>query len=357
MSIGSFAKPVISFPLKSKVKDGGFSKLRNVDVSATGSKLLGSGTLGSGTAGSRNKGSRHKHGEGIKGLKELNGLKRNMSSAQKLSAEGATDGLVDSVPLIDGEKEERTQRFEEEQEWVRKASQGDVESFKLLYDRYFVRLRSVAFGILLNEEDAADVCQEAFFKAYKSLPQFRSQSSFYTWIYRIVYNLCIDLSRKSSRKREIATSENSVFEIGANRPYSEYFMPPPTSPEEEVYRSELAEGIALALEDLSPAHRAVVTLREIDGLSYDEISKSLDCSVGTVMSRLHHARKKLCASLERIFPDRTPLKRLDKNETGALRLNCRALKNKTVKLLMRRSKKVTKKAIVIEEAKNLVGGE
>lgn len=334
MSVGSFAKPVISFPLSSKVKDKGFSTLLDVSVSSASQKQV----------------------EGDKGLKEVNGLKRKIVSPEELSADGAADRLVESAPLLVAENEDRGQRLEEEREWVRKASQGDVESFKLLYDRYFVRLRSVAFGILLNEEDAADVCQEAFFKAYKSLPQFRSQSSFYTWIYRIVYNLCIDLSRKSSRKREIATSENSVFEKGANRPYSEYFMPPPTSPEEQVYRSELAEGIADALKDLSPAHRAVVTLREIDGLSYDEISKSLDCSVGTVMSRLHHARKKLCASLERIFPDRTPLKRLgniDKNETGAIRIHYSALINKTAKLLMRQSKEVP----VIEESNDLEGGE
>src|SRR5690606_19987753 len=95
-----------------------------------------------------------------------------------------------------------------------------------------------------------------------------------------------------------------VFEQGASRPYSEYFIPSPTSPEEELYRSELGKTIQDAMQELSPAHRAVISLRELDGMSYEEISDSLGCSVGTVMSRLHHARKKLCTALESLLGER-----------------------------------------------------
>lgn len=206
--------------------------------------------------------------------------------------------------LKDEELLEKRLRTEEEAVWIEQAAEGNMDSFKMLFDRYYMRLRSVAYGILSNEEDAADVCQEAFFKAYKNLSGFRGQSSFYTWMYRIVYNLCIDLSRKSSRKREIATDEISVFEQGAKRPYSEYFMPLPTSPEDEAYRGQLAKSISKAMDELSPAHRAVISLREIDGLSYEEISQSLECSVGTVMSRLFHARKKLSSALEKVLGDK-----------------------------------------------------
>ncbi len=194
---------------------------------------------------------------------------------------------------------EKDARREEEAEWISHVIEGDMDAFKNLFDRYYMRLRSVAYGILLNEEDAADVCQDAFFKAYKNLTTFRGQSSFYTWMYRIVYNLCIDLGRKSSRKRETVTSEISIFEQRAEMPHSEYFMPSYSSPEEMTYRGELAREIKKAMEALSPSHRAVVNLRELEGLSYEEISESLGCSVGTVMSRLFHARKKLGAALER----------------------------------------------------------
>jgi RNA polymerase sigma-70 factor, ECF subfamily len=209
--------------------------------------------------------------------------------------EGA--GIADSADL------KKQEQRDEETEWIFRATEGDMDAFRKLFERYYMRLRSVAFGILSNEEDAADVCQEAFFKAYKNLSTFRGQSSFYTWMYRIVYNLCIDLGRKSSRKREVPTAETSVFEQGVSRPHSEYFIPASTSPEEHAYRGELGDQIRHAMDQLSPSHRAVIVLRELEGLSYDEISQSLGCSVGTVMSRLYHARKKLCVVLEQAMEE------------------------------------------------------
>jgi RNA polymerase sigma-70 factor (ECF subfamily) len=162
-----------------------------------------------------------------------------------------------------------------------------------------MRLRSVACGVLSNEEDAADVCQEAFLKAYKNLSTFRGHSSFYTWMYRIVFNLCIDLSRKSSRRHEIACGEISVLEQGASSPHMEHLASLPASPEKNLYRSELANEIKKAMDSLSPPHRSVIMLREVEGLTYEEISCALGCSVGTVMSRLYHARKKLTVVLEK----------------------------------------------------------
>ncbi len=173
------------------------------------------------------------------------------------------------------------------------AKNGDVDAFKSLFDRYYVRLRLVATKILGSEEDASDICQEAFLKAYKNLDSFRGESSFYTWIYRIMYNLSIDLTRKASRKYEHTTDTGELPEYGSAANVSTI-----RTPEEEFYRGELSTAISQALKELSPSHRAVLMLREHDGMSYDEISNTLQCSVGTVMSRLHHARKKLTGILE-----------------------------------------------------------
>jgi RNA polymerase sigma-70 factor (ECF subfamily) len=280
MSTGTLAKPVVSFSRK-----GTYEK-RILELSISAKKVFSP---------------------------EKEDVDRNVSSSFEETSSPVLKDNSKEHKLLDSDRLSKEAQKEEESEWILRASEGDVDAFKNLFDRYYMRLRSVAYGILSNEEDAADVCQEAFFKAYRNLATFRGQSSFYTWMYRIVYNLCIDLGRKSSRKREIPTAEASVFEHGATRPYSEYLMPLPSSPEENAYNGELAEGIREAMQELSPAHRSVISLRELDGMSYEEISVSLGCSVGTVMSRLFHARKKLCASLERIIGDlpfrEKPLKR------------------------------------------------
>ena len=183
-----------------------------------------------------------------------------------------------------------------DREFVERAQAGDQEAFRILVEKYQKRAHAIALGILGNYDDAEDVAQQAFLKAYRNLSKFRGQSSFYTWLYRIVFNLAIDLSRKSYRKSEHGTQDASTLEMlahGASSQGGQNFISSSVMPDEQLERKEIRKKFLAALETLSDEHRAVIMLREIDGLSYDEISNVVGCTKGTVMSRLHHARKRL----------------------------------------------------------------
>lgn len=175
---------------------------------------------------------------------------------------------------------------------VAKAQAGDMLAFRELVEAYQHRVFKMALGMLGNEEDARDVVQDGFLKAYKKLDSFKGNSTFYTWLYRIVMNLSIDLSRKKYRKSEILKGDNYSLDQAVNN-LDNGSKVGIKNPEQEVERQELGNKIKSALANLSPAHREVIILREIDGLSYSEIAKVIECTEGTVMSRLHHARKKL----------------------------------------------------------------
>lgn len=190
-------------------------------------------------------------------------------------------------------------------ELVNRAQHGDLDAFKILFDAHYMRLRLATTRILGNGDDAEDICQDTFLKAFKGIQSFKGESAFYTWIYRIARNLIIDLSRKASRRYERAGQEDYVFDKSEGDPVIDAFHGHIENQEEAIYSAEVGTAIGKALDELSPSHRAVIVLREYDGLSYEEIGKTLHCSVGTVMSRLHHARKKLVALLEKTI--RTPL--------------------------------------------------
>lgn len=201
--------------------------------------------------------------------------------------------IVKSAPI------KNTANLEElkDEELVEIALCGDCKGFQQLVTRYQTKAHSLAYGILKNFQDAEDVAQEAFTKAYKNLAGFKGQSGFYTWFYRIVFNLSIDVSRKKYRKVETTTDEEKTLESFANANNSALGQLALNSnaftPEEIHAHRELRSKINYALSELSDEHRAVVILREVDGLSYEEISDIVGCNKGTVMSRLHHARKKL----------------------------------------------------------------
>ena len=180
-----------------------------------------------------------------------------------------------------------------DQELIRKAKDGDRRAFKMLVERYQKRAFGIAYGMLRNRDDAMDASQEAFVRVYRNLDSFKGDSSFYTWFYRIVVNVCIDHCRKHGKVRKLEYDETyrrrDEAEVGRNVSGNTRDMRPDVS----LAQSEVGDAIKGALEKLSDNHRTIIVLREIEGMSYEEIAEATGCHIGTVMSRLHHARKNL----------------------------------------------------------------
>jgi RNA polymerase sigma-70 factor, ECF subfamily len=181
---------------------------------------------------------------------------------------------------------------------VLRCQRGDMAAYEVLVGRYRQRLYGLVFGMLRNEQDAVDLSQETFVKAWQAIRSFQRNSSFYTWLYRIATNLCIDHVRKRERRPMVAFEEavGPEADVNVEMPASKQASPP-----EEARRRELREQIDAALLELSPEHRAVVQLREFDGLEYAEIARAMGCNIGTVMSRLHYARKHLQKLLKEVI--------------------------------------------------------
>lgn len=185
---------------------------------------------------------------------------------------------------------------------VVRALEGDTDSYRVLVERYQQRVFAVVMGVMGNVEDAKDVTQEAFVKAFKNLSSFRRQSSFYTWIYRIAFNLSIDEKRRRYRHVEQSIGDSGELDRSVNEASdANLVISHQLRPDQALSRRQFGEQVDEAMKQLSPEHRAVIMLREVDGLSYEEISNIVGCSKGTVMSRLHHARKKLKVALIEAF--------------------------------------------------------
>jgi RNA polymerase sigma-70 factor (ECF subfamily) len=165
---------------------------------------------------------------------------------------------------------------------VQAAQRGDDGAFRTLVERHQRKAFVVAAGILRDADAARDVCQDAFLKVHQRLATFEGGAQFYTWLYRIVVNLCID----QLRRRRLDGGDYEDWSEQAASPRS-------FDPAESLARKELSERLHDAFNRLSPTHRTVVTLRELNGLSYKEIAQVMRCSVGTVMSRLFNARRYL----------------------------------------------------------------
>ena len=191
---------------------------------------------------------------------------------------------------------ERRLEADADLEIVRRVQAGDVAAFDRIVEKYRERVFGVLYNMTSNREDAADLTQDAFIKAFQSIHRFGGQASFFTWLYRIAVNSTLSHLRKARLR-----SFFSLEQIDADAPVSREIiaaLTDTTGGERDTYVRELQEKLNDAMQKLSIKHRTVVTLFEIDGLSHQEIADVMSCSVGTVRSRLHYAKQLLQSELQ-----------------------------------------------------------
>ena len=183
---------------------------------------------------------------------------------------------------------------------VARAQLGDDSSYEELVRRYQQRIYGLCYHLTSNHEDATDLAQDAFVKAWKALRTFKGDSSFYTWVYRIAYNSVLN----HLKQRRHRTPHLSLDDLDFNAEHSPDLVEliSDKTPRREAGLIELQKRLNEAMLRLSPEHRAVVTMHDIQGLPHDEIARIMDCNPGTVRSRLFYARQQLQAWLSDIFP-------------------------------------------------------
>jgi RNA polymerase sigma-70 factor (ECF subfamily) len=180
---------------------------------------------------------------------------------------------------------------------IQRAQKGDARAFRELVERHQRRAFAIALGLVRDEQDAREIVQEAFVRVFRGLDGFNGSSSFFTWLYRIVKNLAIDLLRRPSR-RETELEEQKDGELW--EPLSGTLG---LDPADELGRRRLAERIGRALDALPAYHRGVILMREVEGMSYEEMAEAMGISKGTIMSRLYHARRKLQRALRECYTE------------------------------------------------------
>jgi RNA polymerase sigma-70 factor (ECF subfamily) len=222
------------------------------------------------------------------GASEIDGFNIRENTANEISVSSSKPMPTEGAPIEN-----------EDTELVIRCQRGDMEAFNSLVTRYRQRTYAMIYHMVHNEQDAWDLAQDSFLKAWKSIARFRGQSSFYTWLYRIVTNVTIDWLRK----KQIQSGTEFDDQIGLQHiePAAVTLPKADLLPLQKLEGDEIRQRINAAIERLSPEHRAVILMREIDGLQYDEIAAAMDCSIGTVMSRLFYARKKLQTLLTDVY--------------------------------------------------------
>jgi RNA polymerase sigma-70 factor (ECF subfamily) len=183
---------------------------------------------------------------------------------------------------------------------VKQCQAGQTEAFDQLVNRYRSRVFAMIYNMVHNEQDAWDLAQDSFVKAWKSIKRFRGQSSFYTWLYRIVMNVTIDHARKKQIKGT-GTEFNDEVKLGDIEPAARTAPRSEPLPHRQMERSEIRGRIDAAIAQLTPEHRAVILMKETEDMQYHEIAEALGCSIGTVMSRLFYARKRLQNLLRDVY--------------------------------------------------------
>ncbi len=212
-------------------------------------------------------------------------------------AEGAHDRNVRGVNSASASASNRTNReheAEQDRDLIERARDGDRRAFRTLVERHQRRAFAIALALVRDEHDAREVVQEAFLRVHRGLDTFHGGSTFFPWLYRIVTNLAIDLVRRPGR-REAELDEERHRADEAEIPFLARIDG--ADPMDVVRRHELAGRLQAALDALPPYHRGVILMREVEGMSYEEMAQATGVSKGTIMSRLYHARQKLQRAL------------------------------------------------------------
>ena len=181
-----------------------------------------------------------------------------------------------------------------EMDLVKRARRGDLDAYDDLVRRYQERIYATVYHMTANHEDANDLAQEAFIKAFRALKSFKGGSSFYTWVYRIAVNKTINFLKQRKNKTQMSLDD---LDFNAEHDPDLVALISDKTPRREVGLAELQEKLNAAMQKLSEPHRLVVTLHDVQGLSHEEIGKIMECNVGTVRSRLFYARQQLQAYL------------------------------------------------------------
>ena len=177
-----------------------------------------------------------------------------------------------------------------ERDLIRRAKQGDMLAFEELILKHEKIVYNLALRMMNHGEDAKDISQEVFLKAYRSLSNFDERSAFSTWLYRITHNTCIDEMRKRKGKQSFSLEEELEHEEGS---VQRQIADEGDTPEESILRAEQKNEILQALDNLSEEHKAAIVLRDVKGLSYEEIAEILEVTLGTVKSRISRGRNQL----------------------------------------------------------------
>jgi len=177
----------------------------------------------------------------------------------------------------------------EEAELISQCQKGDQVALKEIFDQYHKRVYRIAYGMVRRREEALDIVQEVFIKLFRSIRNFKGKSKFYTYLYRMTVNTAIDHTRKMEKMSSLSIDEDRGVQLSdevENRP------------DKLLLHKELDEKVKAAMEKLPADQRIVLMLREVEGLSYQEMAEATGCSIGTVMSRLHYGRKKIQEELK-----------------------------------------------------------
>jgi RNA polymerase sigma-70 factor, ECF subfamily len=211
---------------------------------------------------------------------------------------GRTPDAVNSAAPASSNRESRKREAEEDRVLMESAKQGDRAAFRTLVERHERRAFVIAVGLLRDDADAHEVVQEAFLRVYRGLDKFQGTSSFFTWLYRIISNLSIDVMRRPGRYVAAEPEDGQLKLRGIDEAdYPLLSRIDGADPLDKLHRARLADRIRTALDALPPYHRGVIVMREIEGLSYEEMAEAMGVSKGTIMSRLFHARQKMQRAL------------------------------------------------------------